>query len=238
MKTKKRELEDWEKQECAALKAAITAYNASRPKGQRVTQAMAASELGIEQGSFSNYLNGRLALNEKIAVAVWKLFGIPAADYSPRLAGDLASKGEAIIDGARSNITEGPDIRGRFPLISWVAAGAWSDISEIHPSEATLYPCPVNCSERTFVLRVQGISMEPLFRDGDLIFVDPAAEWRHGAYVVARLDDHNEATFKQLVIEGGQKYLKPLNPNWPEQIIPINGNCTIVGPVVFSGRAF
>ena len=137
-----------------------------------------------------------------------------------------------------SNVVEGPSIKGRYPLISWVAAGAWCDISEIHPADAVLYPCPVSCSDRTFVLRVQGISMEPLFRDGDLIFIDPAADVRHGSYVVARLDDHNEATFKKLIIEGGQKYLKPINPNWPEQIIPINGNCTIVGPVVFSGRAF
>ncbi|MCT7656139.1 S24 family peptidase [Oceanimonas sp. NS1] len=137
-----------------------------------------------------------------------------------------------------SNVTAGPEIKGQFPLISWVAAGAWHDITEIHPSEAPLYPCPVKCSDKTFVLRVQGISMEPLFRDGDLIFIDPNAEWRHGSYVVARLDDHNEATFKQLVIESGQKYLKPLNKDWPEKIIPINGNCTIVGPVVFSGRAF
>ena len=137
-----------------------------------------------------------------------------------------------------SNVTKGPEIKGRYPLISWVAAGAWSEITEIDPTEATLYPCPVSCSERTFVLRVQGISMEPLFRDGDLIFIDPAADFRHGSYVVARLDDHNEATFKQLIIEGGQKYLKPVNSNWPEQIIAINGNCTIVGPVVFSGRVF
>lgn len=137
-----------------------------------------------------------------------------------------------------SNVIPGPDIKGRFPLISWVAAGTWSDITKLSLEDSTLYPCPVPCSARTFVLRVQGISMEPTFRDGDLIFVDPAAETRHGSYVVARLEDDNGATFKQLIIEGGQKYLKPVNPNWPEQITSINGNCTIIGSVVFSGRVF
>lgn len=166
---------------------------------------------------------------EKISAAL----GVPVAAFFE------SEQPAAPKEGAtKSNVVAGPEIKGKFPLISWVAAGAWHDITEIHPSEAPLYPCPVNCSDKTFVLRVQGISMEPLFRDGDLIFIDPEAEWRHGSYVVARLDDHNEATFKQLVIESGQKYLKPVNPNWPEQIIPINGNCTIVGPVVFSGRAF
>jgi SOS-response transcriptional repressor LexA len=136
------------------------------------------------------------------------------------------------------NITQGPNIKGFFPLISWVQAGIWSPIEEINVLEAERFPCPVACSNQTFILKVQGVSMEPTFRDGDLIFIDPETEWRHGAYVVARLDDQNEATFKQLVIEGGKKYLKPLNPNWPEQLIPINGNCTIVGVVVFSGRQF
>lgn len=165
----------------------------------------------------------------------------PRAANLDKIAKALSTTAEYLRNGKviqQSNVVAGPEIKGRFPLISWVAAGAWSEITEIAPEEATLYPCPVSCSQRTFVLRVQGISMEPLFRDGDLIFIDPDADVRHGSYVVARLDDHNEATFKQLIIEGGQKYLKPVNPNWPEQIIAINGNCTIVGPVVFSGRVF
>ena len=165
----------------------------------------------------------------------------PRAANLDKIAKALGTTAEYLRHGKadqKANVVEGPSIKGRYPLISWVAAGAWCDITEIHPADAMLYPCPVSCSDRTFVLRVQGVSMEPLFRDGDLIFIDPAADVRHGSYVVARLDDHNEATFKKLIIEGGQKYLKPVNPNWPEQIIPINGNCTIVGPVVFSGRVF
>ena len=96
--------------------------------------------------------------------------------------------------------------------------------------------CPVNCSDLTFVSKVQYISMEPKFDEGDLIFVDPEAECIHGSYVVARLDD-NQATFKQLIIEGGHKFLKAANPNWPEQLIPINDNCMLVGKVIFTGKS-
>ena len=123
------------------------------------------------------------------------------------------------------------------PLISWVQAGAWSEITEIKAYDAERFMCPVNCSDLTFVLKVQGISMEPKFDEGDLIFVDPEAECIHGSYVVARLDDDNQATFKQLIIEGGHKFLKAVNPNWPEQLIPINGNCTLVGKVIFTGKS-
>jgi SOS-response transcriptional repressor LexA len=47
--------------------------------------------------------------------------------------------------------------------------------------------------------------------------------------VIAKLTDSDEVTFKKLVIDAGQKYLKPLNPNY--RTIEINGNCRIVGVV-------
>jgi len=47
---------------------------------------------------------------------------------------------------------------------------------------------------------------------------------------VAKLSDSNEATFKRLVIDGAQKYLKGLNPAWP--LVSINGNCKIIGVAV------
>lgn len=78
--------------------------------------------------------------------------------------------------------------------------------------------------------------MEPEFRDGDYIFVDPDAPPKNKSYVVVRLDDRQEATFKQLIEEDGRRMLRPLNPAWPEQIVEINGNATICGVVVFTGR--
>ncbi|WP_163836117.1 LexA family protein [Spartinivicinus ruber] len=127
--------------------------------------------------------------------------------------------------------------KGRCPLISWVQAGSWQPIYEVDSNDADLIPCPVKCSDQTFVLRVQGISMEPVFHEGDLLFVDPEAHCHSGSFIVARLDEPNEATFKQLIIEDGRHYLKPLNPDWPEKIIPMKGTCSIVGKVIFTGRA-
>ncbi|MCS6237112.1 helix-turn-helix domain-containing protein [Shewanella baltica] len=201
----------------------------SRRTALGLTQKDVAEGAGITQQSLQKIEDGKTQNPRKIVDLArilkcspeWLLFGRDDIS-SPQI----------------TNVSAGPEIKGFFPLISWVKAGVWSAIEEIHALEAERFPCPISCSANTFVLKVQGISMEPTFRDGDLIFVDPEVEWRHGAYVVARLNEQNEATFKQLVIEGSQKFLKPLNPNWPDQLIPINGNCTIVGVVVFSGRSF
>ena len=89
MNQKKRDLDNWEKDECAALKAAINAYNKARPKKDRITQEQAGAALGMNQGSFSNYLNGRLALNLEFAIKVSKLFGIPIEKFSNRLANEI-----------------------------------------------------------------------------------------------------------------------------------------------------
>ncbi len=137
------------------------------------------------------------------------------------------------------NTMVGPDIRGPVPLISWVQAGQWQEvIDNLSPGDAEEWlPCPVSHGDRTFVLRVRGESMlnpygRPSFMDGDLIFVDPDRHAEHGSLVVVRLDDEKGATFKKLVIEGDRKYLRPLNPAWPEPMMQINGNATICGVVI------
>lgn len=86
----KRNLTEWEKAECAALKAQIGALNAARQKHERITQEAAGEALGMTQGAFSNYLNGRLALNADIAKGIFKVFGIAADSYSERLAVEMA----------------------------------------------------------------------------------------------------------------------------------------------------
>lgn len=134
------------------------------------------------------------------------------------------------------NVEPGPDLAARpVPLISWVQAGDWCEVTgDIPPGDAEEWLVITGHSRpRAFALRVRGVSMEPRYQDGDIILVDPDRQAINGSHVVVRLDNENEATFKQLVIEGERKFLQPLNPRWPDQLIEINGNATICG-VVFA----
>jgi len=125
------------------------------------------------------------------------------------------------------------------PLISWVQAGAWSDVADpFEPGDADEWlPCPVKHGPRAYCVRVRGDSMHnpggrPSYADGDIIFVDPDRGAKTGDRVIVRLDDHQEATFKQLLVEDGRKLLKALNPEWSPRYIEINGNATITGVVI------
>lgn len=124
------------------------------------------------------------------------------------------------------------------PVISWVQAGAWTEIgySEVDLSIAETYPCPVPCGPMTYILRVIGESMVDEYRPGDMIFVDPEVVPAHGDDVIALMLETGETTFKRLIEESGHRFLKALNKNWPDPIVKINGNCSIIGTVIFSGK--
>lgn len=121
-----------------------------------------------------------------------------------------------------------------YPLISKKQAVNWcKPITD--SSHIKRFSCPVPCSKKTFLLEVDGISMEPDFKAGHLIWVDPDREAINKSLVVARLGNNEEATFKQMIIEDGMKMLKPMNRDWPEQYIQLDENCEILGIVIFCG---
>ncbi len=145
---------------------------------------------------------------------------------------------EGVRAGDDTNMVTGPEIMVLHPVVTWVQVSSWITIdnSQAIPESDVYLPCPVACSRHSFVLRVRGDSMEPKFHEGNLIFVDPLVEAESGKFVVVQQQNAVEATFKQLVIEGGQKYLKALNPDWPERYMQVQPDAKICGVVVFKGE--
>lgn len=126
--------------------------------------------------------------------------------------------------------------RSAFPVLSSVQAGAWKEACEPYSIGEIdqWYETTEKTSGRCFWLKVEGDSMTSpsglSIPDGAYVLVDTDRDHQNGSLVVAKLTDVNEATFKKLVIDAGQRYLKPLNPAY--QMVPINGNCRIIGVVV------
>lgn len=128
------------------------------------------------------------------------------------------------------NVAPGPFVGGEVPVISWVQAGSFEAVVDnFQPgfAEETV-TATVQVRRHTYALRVHGDSMEPDFKEGDILIVEPEMEAVHGSYVIAKNGD-NEATFKKLVQDGGDWYLKPLNPAYPMK--PVDRNMKIVGVV-------
>ena len=216
-------------------------YAAGMNLGGRI--ALALRELGWQQVDLLQRVPGLEAATLSALLTRDSQRSAYAADISRALGTELhwllTGEGRQWRPGQRQSQSQtlgptlepGPDIAGYVPLISWVAAGVWTPIAESDEVEAWL-PSLRKLSPQAFALRVRGISMEPLFQAGDILFVDPEVIPDHKRYVVVRLDREAEATFKQLIIEGPKRYLKALNPAWPDPMIEVNGHCTLIGVVV------
>lgn len=127
------------------------------------------------------------------------------------------------------NVAPGPNVYGKVPLISWVQAGHASEVVDLlHPGDGFEWidtTCQIK--RHTYALRVRGDSMSPDFPDGSVIIVEPEFDPLPGDYVIAKNGD-DEATFKQLIKDGADYYLKPLNERYP--IKPI-GHYHVIGVV-------
>lgn len=125
-------------------------------------------------------------------------------------------------------------INDTVPLISWVQAGEWCEaIDNYQPGDAEEWlRCTSPHGSHTYALRVRGVSMEPEFKEGEIIIVDPESQPENNAYVIVRLLDSNEVTFKQLIIEGNRKILRALNPAWPGGMIELDDNAVLCGRVI------
>lgn len=122
-----------------------------------------------------------------------------------------------------TNVSEGPEIKGLVPLISWVQAGQWTevvDVCDLGLAE-THIACPAPHGDQTYALRVHGDSMTSphgrTYPEGAIIYVDPDQNGspNSGDRVIARLIGENAVTFKCYIEDSGRKFLKPLNPAYP-----------------------
>lgn len=84
----------------------------------------------------------------------------------------------------------------KIPVISWVAAGKWTETGEtFHEEEALEWIETDIKGEQNFALHVKGDSMEPEFNEGDVLVVSPHAKAENGDYVVVK---NHQAVFTPL----------------------------------------
>jgi len=212
----------------------LKALYESKKKQLNVTQYTIADDIGISQGAVGHYMNGRIALNVPMVTAFARILQVQASDISPSLAREV-SKYASTVDENVSGFR--PYVPGvKYPVISKVQAGAWAEACEAYTlKDIDLWlESDAHIQGDAFWLEVEGDSMTApagvSIPEGTFVLFDTGRDAINNSLVIAKLSDSNEATFKRLIIDGGQKYLKGLNPQWP--MVPINGNCKIIGVAV------
>lgn len=128
----------------------------------------------------------------------------------------------------------------KIPLLSFVQAGELTDIGQMNPDcfDEFLY-VDESIPEECYALTISGKSMEPDFREGDKLVIDPCLFPMPGDFVVARGQgvDSNNFTFKKYrprgIDENGNEYfeLVPLNDDYPS-IFSNRTPCEVVGVMI------
>lgn len=112
------------------------------------------------------------------------------------------------------------------PLINRVAAGypaAFTDLGYPARVADEYVRCPGLTDPDAFAARVVGDSMEPDYREGDIVVFSPGREIESGADCFARLGPDDETTFKRVYFErgiGGEEMirLQPINNRYAPRV--------------------
>ena len=122
-------------------------------------------------------------------------------------------------------------VRRPVPLISWVKAGNWTEVHDIPElGGAEEWVESDIQGPNVFALRVVGDSMEPEFKEGEIIIINPNLQVIPNDYVIVK-NRSEEASLKQLKRYGNRWIFHPLNPKY-EDLELKRGEFRIVGKVV------
>jgi repressor LexA len=135
-------------------------------------------------------------------------------EVSPNKLGRLVSKKKLKMKQDKAPLAAGRLV----PVINRVAAGYPRDFNDLD------YPvgiaddyirCPDVHDPNAFAVRVVGDSMEPKFREGDIVIFSPAAEVHNGDDCFVRFAMPHETTFKRVFFEKkDQIRLQPRNEKY------------------------
>jgi phage repressor protein C with HTH and peptisase S24 domain len=124
------------------------------------------------------------------------------------------------------------------PLIGFAQAGAggyFDDAGFPAGQGWELVELPARAREGTYALQVQGDSMLPLYRDGDVLIVDPAAKVHRGDRVVVKTTG-GEVMAKLLERQSTQSIeLRSLNPEHPARSVA-TGDIEWVARIVWASQ--
>ncbi len=186
-------------------------------KLRNLTQGEVADAIGVTRTAYTNYENGKRNPRLETLRRLAYFFDVPI----PYLLGESTSE---------NPFTK----RNKIPLLGSVPAGIPIEAIEDVEDYIDVYPRFVKHGE-LFALRVQGDSMEPEVRSGDIVIVEKQDFINSGDIAVIRINGE-DVTVKRVKVNGNGLMLIPSNPAYdplfftPDQIaeLPI----TIIGKVI------
>lgn len=219
---KKRKLTAEEAAECAALKAIYV----KKKKALGLTQDELGERLGgIGQSGVSHYLNGVNALNVDVAAGFARELEVAVADFSPRLAAEIAKIARSAAEPAKkieSNVEPCPPIKGPWraiPIVGTAQMGIEGYWYQLDTADGYIeFP---STDRDAYALRLKGDSMAPAIKSGWIAVCEPNHRLVTLEYVMIRLND-GESMVKELLRATDEEVtVQSVNDAYGRRTIPI-----------------
>ena len=201
-----------------------------RELGEGLTEAELASAVEVSVRTIANILTGKLPHDR----AIWDRFArYFRMDVDFLRTGELAH-GRTTVELPRSTQHSAAGEIRKFPLVNWDQIGQM--VSSKHLPEVIHADALVEATDvagtRTVAVKVPDDSMEPLFSEVEMIFVNPDIAWKPGDYVIAnQLAGHRRTILlRQVKPIGSQCMLHPLNRKYED--MPVTNQDEVWGKVV------
>jgi len=200
-----------------------------RELGEGLTEEELASAVGVSVRTIANILADELPEDS----AIWEAF----ARYFRIHADFLRSGGHPHSEGL-FDLTESAHLSPLGPMRK-VPLLRWDQIDQMVTSEEMPRLIQAEAmletdvpGQRTFAVQVKDNSMQPLFSEGEIIFVNPDLPGEPGHYVVVESEDGRPegALLRQVKEIGRQVILHPLNRGYED--LPVTNDQHIWGRVV------
>ena len=198
-----------------------------RELGEGLTEEELACAVGISVQTIANILADELPQDP----AIWEYFARYFRMDADFLRTGVLPPSEKVSELTRNSPHPPVDGVRKVPLLRWrqIDQMVTSKEPPFHAEAMLETDVP---GKRIFAVRVKDNSMQPLFSEGEIIFVNPDLPSEPGHYVVVASEDGRPegALLRQLKKIGGQSILHPLNRRYED--LPVTKRQRIWGRVV------
>lgn len=193
-----------------------------------LAQRLGKSESYVGRMLWPEGRDGRKRIGENMAEHVEQSLGLPRGflDSDLDVAEYLASA---------TNETVNTEKRNNLLHKSVMSSAPPKGSVRVATQRIPQMPYPV--SPESYYLPIEGLSMsnpggEPSLGPGDLVLVDPKEVVESMCLVAVRLPGATDPVVRQLVLEGGQQYLRAVNPQWPAPVQVVPEGAILLGRVI------
>ncbi len=200
-----------------------------RELGEGLSEEELASAVGVSVRTIADILVDELPQDP----AIWETFARYFRIHADFLRSGGPPHSEGLFELTESAHPSPLGLMRKVPLLRWDQIDQMVKSNEpprvIHAEAMLETDVP---GKRTFAMQVRDNSMQPLFSEDEIIFVNPDIPSEPGHYVVLESEDGRPegVLFRQLKEIGGQTVLHPLNRRYED--LPVTKQRRFYGRVV------